>query len=192
MSSVSKASLEGRLAHPGRSLVLQAAWIAAFAVAAALAAQWQIPHSPVPYTMQTLIVLLAGAFLGPRNGALSMLVYLAAGAVGLPVFAGGGFGLARLIGPTGGYLAAFPLAAALVGILVSRDRSIPWLLVSMAAGLTVVFFCGTLQLYALYVHNVREAIASGFLIFSWWDVIKAVAASMTYRELSRRWPRLPG
>src|SRR5512135_696659 len=91
----------------------QLLWIVSFAVATAVAARVEIPHQPVPYTLQTMVVLLSGAFLGARNGALSQLLYLCGGAVGLPLFAGGAFGVAPFIGPTGGYLLAFPAAAAL-------------------------------------------------------------------------------
>jgi biotin transport system substrate-specific component len=165
-------------------------WIAGFAAATALAARVEIPNNPVPYTLQTICVLLAGAFLGARNGAMSQLVYLAAGALGAPVFALGGFGVATLLGPTGGYLFAFPIAAAMVGYLVARHKSFPAITLAMAAALFVIFTSGTLFLNALYIHNIRAAFSSGFLIFSWWDVIKLFAASTIYYELAKRWPKV--
>lgn len=87
-----------------------------FAALTALGARMSVPlpGTPVPFTLQPVAVLLAGLLLGPALGAASQLAYLAAGAVGLPVFAAGG-GLAYLAGPTGGYLMAFPVAAALAG-----------------------------------------------------------------------------
>jgi biotin transport system substrate-specific component len=145
----------------------------------------------VPYTLQTLVVLLSGAFLGSRNGAQSQLVYLAAGVLGAPVFSGGSAGFAKLIGPTGGYLLAFPLAALVVGHLVRRHSGMLWAVVSMTAGLAVIFLSGTVHLYAFFLHNWGEAIASGFLIFTWWDVLKLCAAAATYHELAKRWPTLP-
>ena len=113
MSSSPNLALQESLDRPFQSARSQLLWIAGFAAATALGARLEIPHSPVPYTLQTLCVLLAGAFLGPRNGAISQLLYLAAGVLGAPVFSGGAFGLAQLLGPTGGYLkilGVFPVA----------------------------------------------------------------------------------
>ena len=89
-------------------------WVVSFSILTAISAQISIPIKPVPFTLQTMVVLLAGAFLGARNGAYSQVLYIFLGAIGLPVFAqtaDGTMGLARLIGPTGGYLLAFPIAA---------------------------------------------------------------------------------
>ncbi|MBI4535698.1 MAG: biotin transporter BioY [Ignavibacteriae bacterium] len=190
MSATSKPSLAKHLSFPERSVLAQFAWISLFAAATAAGARFEIPHYPVPYTLQTLVVLLAGAFLGARNGAFSQLLYLAVGIIGAPVFASGGFGIARLIGPTGGYLLAFPVAAAVVGFMVEQRKSLPWLLASMATGLLVIFTSGTLHLFAFYTHDLGTAVSSGFLIFSWWDLLKLTAAVMIYREIAKRWPRL--
>ena len=173
------------------SAATQIFWTVVFAAATALGARVEIPHQPVPYTLQTLVVLLAGAFLGPRNGALSQVLYLAAGVLGAPVFSGGAMGVARILGPTGGYLLAFPVAAAVVGYLIQSSRSLAWSFVSMAAGLLVVFLAGTVQLYAVVFRDWAEAFRNGFLIFSWWDILKLSAAAMTYHEVAKRWARLP-
>src|SRR3989338_884787 len=92
---------------------------ALFAALTAVAAQVKIPLSftPVPITLQTLMVLLSGAMLGARYGALSQFIYLVLGAAGLPVFAGGSGGIASLFGPTGGYLFSYPIAAFIVGYM---------------------------------------------------------------------------
>lgn len=172
-------------------VVAQLFWILLFAAGTAAGARLEIAHSPVPYTLQTLIVLLAGAFLGPRNGALSQILYLGAGTLGAPVFATGAFGPAVLFGPTGGYLLAFPAAAALVGFMTSHGRSLPWIVFSMASGLVVIFTSGTLYLNAVVLHDLGAAFSSGFLIFSWWDLLKLATASAIYHQLARRWPRLP-
>jgi biotin transport system substrate-specific component len=172
------------------SVLSQLLWTTGFAVATALAARLEIPNYPVPFTLQTMAVLLAGAFLGARNGALSQMLYLGFGLAGLPVFAGGAFGIMKLIGPTGGYLLAFPIAAALVGRLLNDRRSLGIVLLSMAAGLLVIFTIGTAHLYAFTLHNASAAFTAGFLIFSWWDVLKLGAASMIYFELAKKWPRL--
>jgi biotin transport system substrate-specific component len=179
--SVSTASATG---------LTQLLWILGFAAATALAARFEIPHYPVPFTLQTMVVLLAGAFLGARNGAISQVAYLASGIAGLPVFAGGAVGVLKLAGPTGGYLLAFPIAAALVGYLLTQRRSLAGIVLSMAAGLLVIFTTGTLHLYTFLIHDIRSAFTAGFLIFSWWDMLKLGMASMIYFELSKRWPKV--
>lgn len=177
--------------RPEQGVLSRMLWIALFAGATAVGAQVEIPHQPVPYTLQTMFVLLAGAFLGARNGAMSQILYLAVGVLGAPVFSVGGFGIVSLLGPTGGYLLAFPVAAAVVGYLVQTRQTLPWVFISMAIGLTVIFASGTIQLYAVVFRSWSDAFAAGFLVFSWWDVLKLSAAAMTYHELSKRWVKLP-
>jgi biotin transport system substrate-specific component len=157
-------------------------WISTFSVLTAIAAQIEIPLQPVPFTLQTFFVLLAGAVLGSRNGALSMIGYLTLGIFGLPVFAGGAMGFAKLIGPTGGYLLSFPLAAFIVGMLSTKHHHYLWMLFSVFLGSLVIFAIGTIQLNYMYLHNWKSALNSGFLIFSVWDLIKvgAVAAIAHY------------
>jgi biotin transport system substrate-specific component len=116
-----------------------------------LSAKIQVPFWPVPMTMQSFVVLCLGATLGARLGALTVLLYLAEGAAGLPVFAGTpekGIGIAYMMGPTGGYLVGFVAAACLVGWLAERgwDRSMPWLFLAMALGHAVLFAPGVLWL----------------------------------------------
>jgi biotin transport system substrate-specific component len=96
--------------------------IAAAAAALAVVAQFEVdlPLNPIPQTLQSLVVVLAGAWLGPARGALAVLVYLAAGVVGLPVFAGGTFGVAHMFGLTFGYLMGFLGGAAFMGWLTSQ------------------------------------------------------------------------
>jgi biotin transport system substrate-specific component len=171
--------------------LVQLFWVGLFAAGTMLSARLEIPHQPVPYTLQTLLVLLSGAFLGPRNGMLSQLAYIAAGILGAPVFAGGAAGIARILGPSGGYLLSFPLAAALVGYLVGKRHSLMQVALAMGAGLAVVFTLGALHLYAFYTHRIDTAFEAGVLIFSWWDLLKLSAASMIYFEMGKRWKRLP-
>jgi len=171
---------------PEKRLVVQLLQVAGLAAATAFAARVEIPHYPVPYTLQTLVVLLAGALLGARNGALSQMLYLALGILGAPVFSGGAAGLARILGPTGGYLLAFPLAASVVGYLHPRGKGLVWSFVTMAAGLVLIFLSGTAQLYAVLFQDWGEAFGSGFLIFSWWDLLKLSAAAMISYEVVRR------
>lgn len=191
MNEISRMSLTKTIGKEEGSILSQSLWVTFFAVATAISARVEIPHQPVPYTLQTLVVLLAGAFLGARNGAVSQLLYLCGGAIGLPVFAGGSFGVAPFIGPTGGYLLAFPAAAAVVGLLIRDRAGLLRIFLAMGAGLVLIFAAGTAQLYAFYIRDAAGALKAGFLIFTWWDVVKLLAAAMTYHELAKRWPRIP-
>lgn len=143
-----------------------------------LAAQYQIPFLPVPFTLQTLAVLLIGLTMGMKRGFAASALYLAAGIGGLPVFAGWAGGFAHLIGPTGGYLAAMPLAAAFVGWTAERgwDRS-PWLcFAACAAADAFVLAAGTLVLS--YFIGARGAIMTGCAVFLPSELLKiAVAAA---------------
>lgn len=168
--------------------IARAFWITTFAILTAAGAQVEIPTQPVPYTLQTLFVLLAGALLGPRNGFISMAAYLAMGLVGLPVFSSAGFGLARILGPTGGYLLAFPVAAFVVGSIVQSRSQIAWTVLAMFSGLLVIFTLGTLQLALVMGMSFSEAFAGGFLIFSWWDILKLAAATGIYRQFHKKSP----
>lgn len=165
-------------------------WICAFCALTCAGARIQIPTLPVPMTLQTPIVLLAGALLGARAGALSQLMYLALGAVGLPVFAFGG-GLAYLGGPTGGYLLAFPLAAWLCGTIVHsaalRVRwSSFWLsLVAMIAGLAVIFALGMLRLKTALALGWEDAFVQGFASLQIWDAVKITSAALLASVLLR-------
>ncbi len=173
------------------SILVQTLWIVVFTALTAIGAQVQIPHQPVPYTLQTFFVLLGAAFLGSRNGSVSQLLYLGIGLAGAPVFSGGSFGFARMIGPSGGYLLSFPFAALLVGYLVQLRSGYLWTLFGMFLGLAVVFACGATFLDIFYLHNVKESLVSGFLIFSWWDMLKLSAAAAIYNEFAKRYKKLP-
>jgi len=166
-------------------VIAQSFWIVTFTALTAIGAQLEIATRPVPYTLQTLFVILAGALLGSRRGAASMLLYLGVGALGVPVFASGGLGLAKLIGPTGGYLLAFPLAAYLTGALVSKSSHIAWTVVAMVSGMLVIFACGSIFLSLFYLHNVMQSLVSGFFIFTWWDALKIAAAVAICRQFGQ-------
>jgi biotin transport system substrate-specific component len=114
------------------------------ALALAVSAKAQVPFYPVPMTLQTLVVLIIGAAFGARLAAATVLLYLVEGLLGLQVFAGLSAGPAYMAGPTGGYLAGFLVAAALVGWLAERgwDRSLGRLLAAMALGHVVIFAFG--------------------------------------------------
>jgi len=166
-------------------------WILSFSALTFLSAQVVIPVQPVPFTLQTMIVLLSGAFLGARNGMISQVIYLVAGTIGLPVFAEYSFGFARLIGPTGGYLMAFPIAAYVVGYIIEK-KSTNWMLVlSMITGAFIILLSGSLFLSIFLNGDLNKALFSGAIIFSIWDVIKISAAISIYKAFSKKYPRLP-
>jgi biotin transport system substrate-specific component len=115
-----------------------------FSLLTALAAQIVIPVGPVPITGQTFAVLLTGALLGSRLGAMAMIVYLSEGAIGLPFFYGGHGGLAHLFGPTGGYLVAFPAAAFITGAFAENgwDKRFLSAVAAMAVGSILILAAG--------------------------------------------------
>lgn len=143
-----RTTLVGTLWPSSASGVVRAVLLALVGTALlTLSAKVKVPFYPVPMTMQTFVVLVIGAAYGWRLGALTILAYLAEGALGLPVFADTpekGIGLAYMMGPTGGYLAGFVAAAAFVGWLAERgwDRSPARLFAAMALGHAVLFCFG--------------------------------------------------
>ena len=158
------------------------------AAVVAVAAQISVPlpFSPVPFTMGVLAVILSGFVLGPRYGALALVVYLLIGAVGVPVFANFTGGLGRLVGPTGGYLISYPLAAAIAGLAAgvfnSRSRGRGRIIASGTAfgllGLLVIYALGATWLAIQAGLSANEAIAAGILPFIPFDIIKVVLAAL--------------
>ena len=118
--------------------------VVAFSLLVALSAQVVIPIGPVPITGQSFAVLLTGALLGSRLGAMTMIVYLVEGTSGLPFFYQGNGGLAHLLGPTGGYLVAFPAAAFITGAFAENgwDKKFPTAVVAMAIGSIIIMLSG--------------------------------------------------
>lgn len=156
------------------------AGIIGFAAALAAASQVAIPipGTTVPMTLQPLAVVLAGLWLGPTAGAASMLLYLAAGAAGLPVFAPVGLpGVARLFGDTGGYLLAYPVAAFVAGVVARRRAGVAWRIAAAAAGIALIHVGGLAQLTIL-TGSVTRAVALGSLPFLAIDIVKAVLAGV--------------
>ena len=141
-----------------------------------------LPFTPVPITLQTFFVLLGGAILGRRLGALSQLLYLGLGGVGLPIFAGVSGGVSRLVGPTGGYLIGFVLAAYLVGRMAEEKKGALWsLMLIMGVGEGVILFSGTLWLACLLRIGIGQSLYLGLIPFLPGDVAKLIgAASICY------------
>ena len=158
-------------------------WIFSFTILTAVSAQISIPVKPVPFTLQTLMVGLSGAFLGSKKGAYSQLLYLLMGVIGLPVFAptpDGFYGFASLFGPTGGYLLAFPAAAFFAGLIVERNKSYIAVISAMVVTEVLIITSGIIYLNMAFVQNWSESIKAGAIVFSLWTVVKVFAGASIY------------
>jgi biotin transport system substrate-specific component len=142
-------------------------------------------------TLQPLFVILAGAILGARGGAISMAAYVTVGALGWPVFSNGGAGIGWLLGPTGGYLLAAPAAAYIAGSLSQVQRA-AWVgLLGLSLGVATMYAGGVLQLMAVTGRPLAEAFALGAVPFFVGDVTKVVLAFLVLLA-SRRVRRAEG
>ncbi|MCV9938324.1 biotin transporter BioY [Boseaceae bacterium BT-24-1] len=164
----------------GRSLALASAG----SMLISAAAQISVPLMPVPMTLQTYAVLLLGATLGWRIAGLSALLYLIEAALGLPVLANGTSGLLRLIGPTGGYLLAFPIAAMAVGLAVQRSGGINrlWVFFVMMAAHAVILAMGTTWLATAL--GWEKAVAVGTTPFLLGSVVKSALVVASVEALA--------
>jgi biotin transport system substrate-specific component len=166
---------------------IRIASVALLAALTAAAAQVSVPlpFTPVPLTLQPMVVLLGGAALGSRLGMSAQVLYLLAGIAGLPVFAASPVlpqGALRLLGPTGGYLWSYPIAAFVAGVLAERgfDRRYVTSVVAMACGLAVIFASGVTWL-ALFARpagvGFEAALRTGFYPFIPADIFKILIAA---------------
>ncbi len=164
-------------------------WTAMLAALIVVGAMVQLPIGPVPVTLQTFFIVLAGLALGPVHGAAAMLLYILAGAIGLPVFAGGKAGFAHLLGPTGGYLVGYIGTAFLAGFGSSQPprtatfmKSLFWSL----AGLCAVYLAGVLRLKFVLDISYTKAFSIGMAPFIIGDLLKVAGAVVAYRFLHSR------
>ncbi|HUX61708.1 MAG TPA: biotin transporter BioY [Ignavibacteriaceae bacterium] len=167
----------------------QAFWILSFSLLTAIASQITIPVRPVPFTFQTMVVVMSGAFLGAKKGFYSQIVYLFAGCLGMPVFAqipDATIGFARLFGPTGGYLLAFPLAALLTGYLAKFNKSYIWILISMFLGNSLILLAGSIYLGTFYLKNMLQAFEVGLIPFLIWEMVKVFIGANIYFGISKK------
>ena len=154
------------------------------AAVTAVAAQISVPLFAVPFTLQVFAVILSGLLLGPRYGALSQAIYVLLGAVGVPVFAQFSGGLAVVLGPTGGYLVSYPIAAAVAGLAAraardaARRRALWTSFVWGCAGLAVIYAFGATWLSVVTDLPLGVAVAQGVLIFVPFDLIKVALAAL--------------
>ncbi len=173
---------------PRAGLLRDVSLIVGFSLLTVLCARISFYIGPVPHTAQTFAVLLAGALLGSRRGALSMILYLGQGAMGLPVFASGLAGSAVLLGPTGGYLYGFVVAAFVVGLLAERswDRHIMTAALAMLVGNIIIYAFGlpwlarvlpgvnalSVGLYPFIIGDLVKLAIAAVVLPSGWEVIR--------------------
>ena len=162
-------------------------WTALMAALIGAGAYANLPIGPVPVSLQTFFVTLAGFALGPKRGALAVALYLLAGTIGLPVFAGGKSGLGHLLGPTGGFLFGFLAMAFVSGLARDEDGAIAWArgFVFGILGMVVLFALGLTWLKFSLSLTWTRAWAAGVAPFVLWGLIKTSAAVFTGRYLIR-------
>ncbi len=173
-------------------LAVELAAATAFAALTAVGAriQFHLPFTPVPVTGQVFCVLLAGCVLGSRLGFVSQVQYLTAGVAGLPVFALGG-GIGFLLGPTGGYLVGFPVAALVVGAIAQRGQGRVWSLAACLCGVTAIYLFGATW-YGVWRSvtgaggGITAVLHESVLPFIGVDAAKAVLAAVVAVPLRRR------
>jgi biotin transport system substrate-specific component len=159
--------------------------IGALLIALSAQAAVPVPFSPVPMTLQPLAVLVVGGLIGPSAGLTALVLYLALGIMGLPVFAGGGSGIVRLLGPTGGYLLSFPISAWIAGFIVSpalvagaaKSQVVLRVLLGCALAMVFIHIGGVAQL-ALLGGDPALALRVGFIPFLTGDLLKVGLAAL--------------
>ena len=166
----------------GTRSVRLALGITAFVLALVAAARIAVPlpGTPVPMTLQVPVVLLAGAVLGPAAGFSAVAAYVALGITGVPVFAAGG-GFAYLLGPTGGYLVAMPLAAWVVGSIARPGAGMLWVLVALVLGIASVHLSGLAWMVVVTGLPAAEAAVLTFTPFAVSDVIEIAIVTTALR-----------
>jgi biotin transport system substrate-specific component len=183
----------GGVVMPGRVSSIRYMILAAmFAALTAVAGQIAIPLPPVPITLQTLVVMLAGSVLGARWGAVSMGLFILLAAFGVPVLSGGKAGLAALVGPTAGYIWSWPVAAFFIGWWTERMaphlRFWKMVLVHVVWGMLFVYLLGVSWLTVAAALEWNVAVATGMLPFLPGDIIKVLIASSIAVSLNRAYP----
>jgi len=162
-------------------------YAAMFGALTAIGSFMVIPLQPLPITLQTLFTGLAGALLGGYTGALSQIIYVLLGIIGLPVFAGGKAGIGTLFGPTGGYLIGFILGAYVIGKIVEarKEPGLAWLGLALVAGNLVIYTLGTLQLSLVTHFSLLKSLMVGVVPFLIGDLLKLVTAAWLALKLRK-------
>ncbi|GCE05073.1 biotin transporter BioY [Dictyobacter aurantiacus] len=158
------------------ALVIGASLLMALSAKASI----HVPFSPIPFTLQTLVVMLVAATLGSRRGALAMILYLAEGATGLPIFASGGGFMYLFLSPSAGYLWSYPIAAFVVGYLCERglDRKLSTSVLAMLPGTLIIYALGVSWLAMIAHLTLPQAIVAGMLPYIPFDLTKIVIAAI--------------
>jgi biotin transport system substrate-specific component len=179
-------------APEGRKAIVRVTLTALFAALTAAGAfvVLPFPFSPVPVVLQNFFALLSGLVLGPARGAQAVGLYLLAGALGVPVFAGAAGGFVRFLGPTGGYLLGYLLSALTAGLVAGRPRpeapAPRWRIVlAVSAGLLAVYVPGVIRLKFVIDRPWAAALAAGFVPFIPGDLLKGIAAVIIAPRLRR-------
>ena len=174
--------------HGSRRFLARISFTALFAALIAAGAFIAVPVGPVPIVLQNLFAVLSGLVLGPVLGAAAVCLYLLAGILNFPVFAGGGGGVARFAGPTGGYLAGYLLAAVTAGLIAGRPtaRISPFrLAVAIIAGFLVIYIPGVTWLKISRNLDWTRALLAGFVPFILGDILKGITAVLIAPRLRR-------
>lgn len=160
-----------------RNKIRRITLVALFAVLTAVGAQLSVPIGNVPLTFQMFFVFLAGFMLTPYDAVLSMILYLTLGAIGIPVFANFSAGVQHLVGPTAGYLWAFPFAVYIISTL-KRINSF----IAGALGLVIVYLLGWLIL-GIHINNFSKSFFVGVLPFVGFDLLKMILALLISKRM---------
>ncbi|HWP97999.1 MAG TPA: biotin transporter BioY [Syntrophomonadaceae bacterium] len=179
------------MADNGNRPLQRMVYASMFGALTAIGAFIVIPVQPVPITLQTLFTGLASVLLGGYGGAWSQIVYILLGIIGLPVFAGGKAGIGTLLGPTGGYLTGFVVAAWVIGTLVQgrRKPGWPWIVFALVIGDVIIYTLGTMQLMMVAQISLGKALLVGVLPFLPGDLVKLAAASLLALKLRKNFQR---
>ena len=151
-----------------------------------------IPLGSVPLTLQTLFVVLSGLILGAKLGALSQIIYVILGLIGLPIFSGGTGGLASVVSPTFGFLISFIVAAYVIGKITEKNKSLSRIIYSVILGSTVIYIIGVPYFYFIFINflgksiNFYTALKYACIPFIPGDIIKAILAIVLAKKLIPR------
>ncbi|NLO89378.1 MAG: biotin transporter BioY [Clostridia bacterium] len=163
-------------------------YAALFAAVTAALGLLIIPLYPVPVTGQSMGPMLAGSILGSRTGALSLIVFDLLAAAGIPVLSGGRGGLGIILGPTGGYILSWPVAAYVIGKIVECRRNknlLLYIIANIVGGIAVVYAVGVPWLAVQQGLDIKTAFIEGALIFLPGDMVKVIVASIAAQAVSR-------
>lgn len=162
--------------------------IASFVLLTALGAYVYIPlgFTPVPITLQTFFVLSSGAILGRRLGPISQITYIILGVTGLPMFLSGSFGLAYLLGPTGGYILGFVIASYVIGKLLQNNDSLISIVTALIIGEAIILSLGAGWLWVGLRFSLTKAFYLGVIPFIPGDIIKIIVASFICKKYIKR------